>query len=167
MLGIILGNGPSKQFYDRSGDCVIGCNIPSEEFSVDATVICDVEIVYLLATSPELVQCPVIVSTKAWEKMKELRIDHYFDIRYVFQPKDWHNTAHYAAEFLLEHGDFDSIHIWGCDSIFSDTTESSTDKFVKKENTKDQKFIKNWRRVWDEIFNRYPNIDFNTMRIEK
>jgi hypothetical protein len=99
--------------------------------------------------------------------MKELRIDHLFYIHHVFKPKEWYNTAHYAADYLLEYGGFDEIHIWGCDSIFEDHIESSTDDFVFKEDKTGDRFLKNWRRVWNEIFDAYPDVTFNAIRIEK
>lgn len=164
MLGVVLGNGPSKEYFDRKGDYVVGCNIPGDEFSVDATVICDEEIVWVLKNDPTLIKCPVIVSTKAYEKMKELRIDGHFDIHHVFDVKDWHNAAHYAAEFLLEFG-CDELNVWGCDSIFRDDLSSTTDVYVKKEPDV-HRFVKNWRRVWNDIFQRYPNVNIQAMRIE-
>jgi hypothetical protein len=48
MIGVVLGNGPSRAHYDRKGEIVLGCNIPNEQFSVDATVICDEEIAWIL-----------------------------------------------------------------------------------------------------------------------
>lgn len=166
MLGVILGNGPSKVAFDRRGDFVLGCNIPGDDFSVDATVICDEEIIWVLKNDPTLVSCPIIISTKAYEKMKELRIDSLFTIHHVFRPKDWHNTAHYAAEFLAEFG-CDEIRIWGCDSIFQDDISSSTDRYVVKDDTKGDRFTRHWRRVWNDIFDSYPAIEFNVIRIEQ
>jgi len=164
MLGVILGNGPSKSYFDRKGDFVIGCNIPGKEFSVDATVICDEEIVWVLKNNPSLVTCPIIISNKALEKMKELRILQQFEIHHVFKTKDWYNSAHYAAEFLLEFG-CDGLNIWGCDSIFNEDVTSTTDVYVKKSS--DNGFIKHWRRVWEDIFNRYPNVYIQAMRVNE
>ena len=89
MLGVVLGNGPSKKAYDRTGDYVIACNIPSDDFSVDATVICDEEIAWILKNDLTLIQVPVIISTKVFEKLKEFKIEDYFTILHVFKPKDW------------------------------------------------------------------------------
>jgi hypothetical protein len=165
MLGVVLGNGPSKEYFDRVGDYVVGCNIPGDDFSVDATVICDEEIVWVLKNDPSLIHCPVIVSNKAYEKMKEFRIDGHFDIHHVFVVKDWHNSAHYAAEFLLEFG-CNELNVWGCDSIFKDDLSSTTDVYVKKEPDT-QRFVNNWRQVWNDIFQRYPNVNIQAMRIEQ
>ena len=148
MIGVVLGNGPSRSFYERNGDIVLGCNIPSSEFSVDATVICDEEIVWVLKNDLTLIQIPVIISTKVYEKMKELRIVEHFHIHHVFKPKDWHNAAHYAADYLMEHG-CDEIHLWGCDSIFHDSVVSSTGDYTKQRTIGDPRFLKNWRNVWN------------------
>lgn len=166
MLGVVLGNGPSRDLYDRSGDFVLGCNIPSEEFSVDATVICDEEIVWILKNDLTLIQVPVIISTRVFEKMKELRIEPYFTILHVFKPKDWYNAAHYAAEFLMGR-DCDEIHLWGCDSIFQNTVTSYTGKLVNQTTVGDDRFIKNWRRVWNEMHLNNPDVHFVAMRLPK
>ena len=126
MIGVVLGNGPSKKEYDRSGDLVIGCNIPTKDFSVDATVICDEEIVWVLKNNLTLIDVPVIISTKVYEKMKELKIVDNFQVVNVFKPSDWHNAAHYAADRLIDLG-CTEIHIWGCDSIFEDFIDKLLD----------------------------------------
>ena len=167
MLGVVLGNGPSRNHYDRSGDVVIGCNIPSDEFSVDATVICDEEIVWILKNNLTLIKVPVIISTKVFEKMKELRIDQHFHILEVFQPKDWYNAAHYAAEYLMRIRCDDEIHLWGCDSIFDNTVSSTTGKLMPQTTVGDDRFIKNWRRVWNEMHLKYPDVHFVAMRLPK
>lgn len=166
MLGIVLGNGPSKHHYDRTGDIVIACNIPSEDISVDATVICDEEIVWILKNDLTLIQVPVIISTKVYEKMKELKIVEHFTILDVFKPKDWYNSAHYAAEYLINN-DCDEVHLWGCDSIFQNTTVSSTGGLVKQTTVGDDRFVRNWRKVWNMIHVNNPSVHFVAMRLPK
>jgi hypothetical protein len=165
MIGVVLGNGPSKKEYDRSGDLVIGCNIPTKDFSVDATVICDEEIVWVLKNNLTLIDVPVIISTKVYEKMKELKIVDNFQVVSVFKPSDWHNAAHYAADRLIDLG-CTEIHIWGCDSIFEDDIESETSQHVEKHHKGDARFIKNWRRVWLEKKQNNPNVNFVAFRIK-
>lgn len=166
MLGVVLGNGPSKNRYDRSGDFVIACNIPSNEFSVDATVICDEEIAWILKNDFTLIQVPVIISTKVFEKLKEFGIVDKFTILHVFKPKDWYNAAHYAAEFLIGR-DCNEIHLWGCDSIFSNTTSSTTGKLIPSTTGNDDRFTRNWRRVWNEMYINNQNVHFVAMRLPK
>ena len=166
MIGVVLGNGPSKKAYDRSGDFVLGCNIPSDNFSVDATVICDEEIVWVLKNDLTLIQVPVIISTKVYEKMKELGIVEHFHIHHVFKPRDWHNAAHYAADYLINYG-CDELHIWGCDSIFQDSVESTTSEHVVKQTTGDDRFIRNWRIVGDQKRKDNEHVHFVVFRIPK
>ncbi len=164
MLGVVLGNGPSKKAYDRSGDFVIGCNIPSDEFSVDATVICDEEIAWIIKNDASLIQVPVLISTRVFEKFKEFKIEHRFEILHVFKPKEWYNSAHYAAEYLIAQG-CDEIHLWGCDSIFSNTVSSTTGKLIPSSTDGDDRFIRNWRRVWNTLHIDNPEVAFVAMRL--
>jgi hypothetical protein len=166
MIGVVLGNGPSKDYYDRSGDFVLGCNIPSDSFSVDATVICDEEIAWILKNDFTLIQVPVIISTRVFEKLKEFCIVDKFTILHVFKPKDWYNAAHYAAEFLIGR-DCNEIHLWGCDSIFSNTTSSTTGNLIPSTTNNDDRFIRNWRRVWNEMHLNNPDVHFVGMRLPK
>lgn len=162
MIGAVVGNGPSADLYDLSADFVIACNIPSKSYSVDATVIVDEEIVWLLKNNPELIEVPVILSNKAWEKMKELKIDNQFEILDSFRSEEWHNAGHYAAKYLIKNVDCSDIQIWGCDSYFEDTIESTTDDYVQKRN--DMTFVRHWRRVWNEIIDNNPRISFEIKR---
>lgn len=165
MIGVVLGNGPSKQLYDRSGDFIVGCNIPTDDYSVDATVICDVEVVWILKDNPDLiVDTPLIISTNVFEKMKELRIVDDYIILNVFKPRDWYNSGHYAAQYLIDNGCSD-IHVWGCDSIFESTLDSSTDQHIEK-NMDKERFIKNWRRIWEEIRIHNPTTNFVAIRLK-
>lgn len=166
MLGIVLGNGPSKSSYDRTGDLVIGCNIPGDEFSVDATVICDEEIVWILKNDLTLIQVPVIISSKVFEKMKELKIVEHFTILHVFKPKDWYNAAHYAAEFLIDN-ECDEIHLWGCDSIFHNSVVSSTGSYTRQTTLGDDRFIRQWRQVWNTMHLNNPDVHFVAMKLPK
>lgn len=161
-VGVVLGNGPSREFFDFEGDCIIGCNIPGDGFSVDATVITDTEVVWVLKNNPELITCPIIASTNAYEKMKELKIDHLFDIPEVFRTRDWYTSGHYAAMYLTNIIKCDTVHIWGCDSYFGDTTESITDKHVAKSGGP---FYRQWRQAWHDVFMSNPNVQFSIRKV--
>lgn len=150
MKTAILGNGPSRTLYneDNDFDIVIGCNIPWTK--VDATVICDIEIIDLLKKDFTLIQVPVIISTIVFERLKEFKMVDKFTILDVFKPKDWHNAAHYAADYLMTK-EVDEVHLYGCDSIFEEDISSVTDEVVEKNMNLD-KFIRKWRKVWDKKF---------------
>lgn len=148
LKGAVLGNGPSRDNYDYSADVVIGCNIPGEGFSVDATVICDPEVVWLLKNNPQLVHCPLVLSTIAYEKLKELRIIDNFEVLDVFKPKPWYTSGHYAAEYLVDIIECRTVDVWGCDSYFSSQTTSITDGLLPKTG---DVFLRQWRDSWDKI----------------
>ena len=158
VTGVVLGNGPSREKYDFSGDVVIACNIPGEGFSADATVITDTEIVWLMKNNPELITCPLIISKPAYEKMKELRIVDRFEIHEVFTPVDWYTSAHYATMFLTKTIKCDRIDIWGCDSYFVDDASSTTDSYVPKSG---DVFYKQWRNSWARIFRDNPHVYYS------
>ena len=157
MLGVVLGNGPSKHRYNYEGDFIIGCNIPGDDFSVDATVITDVEIVWVLKNNPELIQSPLIVSTIAWEKMKELKLPALNDVIDVFKPKDWYTSGHYAALYLTNIMNCDTIHVWGCDSYYVDDYTTTTDQYVINGGSV---FYEQWRRCWNRIIKDNPGAEF-------
>lgn len=159
--GAVLGNGPSRDMFNFQADCVIGCNIPGEGFSVDATVITDVEVVWVLKNNPELINCPLILSTTAYEKMKQLNIDDQFEINHIFKPRPWYTSGHYATLFLTNILGCEIIHIWGCDSYFKDDASSITDQLVPKSG---DLFYKQWRNSWDTIFKSNPSVFYSIKR---
>ena len=97
--------------------------------------------------------------------MKELKIVDNFQVVNVFKPSDWHNAAHYAADRLIDLG-CTEIHIWGCDSIFEDFIDSDTSVYVEKHHKGDERFIKNWRRVWLEKKHNNPHVNFVAFRLK-
>ena len=97
-----------------------------------------------------LIQIPVIISTVVYEKMKEFRIVESFTILNVFKPKEWHNAAHYAADYLMTK-EVEEIQIYGCDSIFENDLSSVTDEKIEKKMDSDR-FIRQWRKVWSKKF---------------
>jgi hypothetical protein len=165
MIGVVLGNGASKSFYDGTGDLVIGCNFPGKQFSVDATIVCDEEIVFILRNNPTSITCPMIISDKVYAKMQEFDIAGNYSILSVFKHREWYSAGHYAAEYLIQLG-CSRIDIWGCDSIFLDTIESSTDSVVEKDDKVGVRFYKNWRRLWSEMFDANPSIIFSVMKYQ-
>lgn len=168
MRGIVLGNGPSKIYYnfrDRTEDIAIGCNISGKDYKVDKSVISDTEIVWVLKNYLNLVSVPIIISSIALDKMKELHIDHYYEVEHIFKLKEWYNAAHYATEYLIAKG-CDKIDIYGCDSIFEDTIASSTDEHVEKTTELQDKFLTHWREIWRNIFDSNRKVSFNVIQLK-
>lgn len=165
LKGAVLGNGPSRDLYDYSADVVIGCNIPGEGYSLDATVILDVEVVWILKNNPELLNCPAIVSTAAYEKIKELRLVNDIHVMEVLpRTFDWHNSAHYAALFLTNVIECGTIDLWGCDSYFTNDRASHTDQLIKPPDNA-ASLPKHWNRVWNQIIADHPDVHFHFHRL--
>lgn len=162
LKGAVLGNGPSRDLYDHSADVVIGCNIPGEGFSVDATVICDPEVVWLLKNNPELVWCPLVVTAPAYEKMKELRIVDQFEILDVLRVRDWYTSGHYAAYYLTNIISCKTIDVWGCDSYFVNDATSTTDLLIPKSG---DLFFRQWRQSWDALFDGNRDVTYTVKTI--
>jgi hypothetical protein len=156
MIGVVLGNSTSKQRYNRSGDFVIGCNIPSEDYSIDATVIADVEFVWIIKNNPELVQCPLIVTTTVWEKMKELHLASLHDVVDVITPKNWYTSEHHAALYLTNTMSCDIVHVWGCNSYFTEDHLSLSDQYVISEM---DLYLK-WKKCWNNVIKDSPETTF-------
>ena len=68
----------------------------------------------------------------------------------------------------MEHG-CDEIHLWGCDSIFHDSVVSATGDYTKQRTVGDDRFLKNWRNVWNtKIKNANNNgVHFVVFRLTK
>lgn len=160
MQGAVIGNGPSRKYFeDDSFENIIGCNIPNDDIVMDSTVISDTEIVWILKNSPELIQIPIIISTKVFEKLKEFKLDKHYQILSVFKPMEGFNSAHYATLKLIDYGCTD-IHIWGCDSIFSDVKETTTSAFIETDHESIEKLYRTWRKTWEKITKAHPDINF-------
>ena len=152
--GAVLGNGPSHVNYDGEADILIGCNVPPRQ--VDATIVTDIEVVRALHEGRIELPYPLIVSSQAFEKMKELTLESRHGIISVFRTRDWYSSAHYAAQHLIMIG-CKKISIWGCDSIFTDEVSSLTDRIVVPKPTP---FVKQWRRCWTEMETNSTEVDF-------
>lgn len=171
MIGAVVGNGPSKHRFETRGhgayDYVLGCNIPG--IHVDATIILDEEIAHIIGINPSLIECPIIISKKARIVLEKYTSSYSkFDIIEEFNhdADSWLNAGHYAAMYLIGLG-CTKIDIWGCDSIFDNSIASSTDKLVKKEDTTDARFYKNWRKLWDGIFKNNSTVKFEIKQFNR
>ena len=167
MRGAVLCNGPSRIAYKPGGyDFVIGCNVPWTE--VDATVILDENVVKIWAENPDLIKVPAYFSVKAWMYTDEIKKRAMFEpylIELITPKYPYHSSGHNAAEAAIRKGCTD-LHIYGCDSWFTEIADSYTRNYVKKGGivNGDMRAIKGWRDRWQEIMDKYPEVKINFIR---
>lgn len=164
MKAAVLCNGPSRTAYKgRNGyKYVMGCNIPWCK-DVDATTIIDMPVVDRWYKEPELVQVPVYFSRRAWRECVNKR-------RQLFKPffkaiidtlPEYDSSGHNAVKVVVSLG-YKQIDIYGCDSMFKNTTVSYTNEFVKKKFDIDTtKQIEGWKKTWNSIISNNPDVRFN------
>lgn len=151
----LLCNGPSRDLFDSSSqyDCRIGCNIPWTK--VDFTVIMDVGVLDKW-NNP----CRFYASVKAWNEFRTK--DRFSDyLIELFVPSlDYDTSGHAAARRAIMTG-AKQIDIYGCDSWFSDNTESYTHKFVDGRSIDMSKQISGWRKKWNTLIEANPDVKIN------
>jgi hypothetical protein len=160
----VLCNGPSRTVYKGRGDYdyVMGCNIPWEK-DVDATTVIDNNVVDRWWKDKELITVPTYFSTHAWRecitKRRAFFKQYWKGIISVLPEYD--SSGHNAVKVVLSLG-ATQIDIYGCDSMFKQTTVSYTNNFIPKEEYKNvQKQIDGWKNNWNNIISKHPDVRFN------
>lgn len=154
----VLCNGPSRVDYQPSlgYDYVIGCNIPWT--TVDATVILDVNVLDKWVSPTKFYS-----SVAAWRELRDRDrfIDHF--LGFVNTVSDYDSAGHAACRKVLEMTP-KVIDIYGCDSWFTDNTESYTHQFVDSRADSMSKNIRVWRSKWCDLMDNHENVEFNFIR---
>jgi hypothetical protein len=165
MKAALLCNGPSRELFTlkESYEFFIGCNVPWT--NVDATVVLDKEVIDKWAKNPDLIQCATYFSVDAWRYTDSIKKRDLFRpyLMGLVTPKfPYHSSGHNAAEILIKLG-YTDIDIYGCDSYFSNTTQTYTRSIITKKHASDgsMKHIIGWRNRWNEIIQNNPNIRLN------
>ena len=157
MKSALLCNGPSRvAFQDRLRyNYIIGCNIPWTQ--VDTTVVMDVSVLDKMNNDVAF-----FVSRKAWLECPTKHKDKLIGcLRGLFDPiPDYDSAGHAACRKLLELGATE-IDIYGCDSWFTNNTESYTHQFVDSRSEDMTKNVSVWRARWYELMDKNPQVVFN------
>jgi hypothetical protein len=151
----VLCNGPSRSlFTSPTGyNYIIGCNIPWRQ--VDSTVILDDDVLEKWETP-----CAFYASVTAWRECRnrDKFKDHLIEI---FEPlKDVPTSGHEATRRVISMG-AKEIDIYGCDSWFTNNTESYTHKWVDGRAIDMNKQISVWRARWYELMAKHPDVKIN------
>lgn len=170
MRAHVIGNGPSWKNFKKieESDFVMGCNKPN--IKVDATIILDLRLFYklLARTEPLILDCAIVTNSKckaAYDNKN--RNKELINIKDIYDPPAGFkaiNSAHVATLWLIENR-YKEIHIWGCDSLLSYDTTSTTDTIVQadyykfKGNKATIEIVDRWRRKWDLISNSFSCVN--------
>jgi hypothetical protein len=167
MKAAVLCNGPSKDDFDNNVcyDYRIGCNIPWTK--VDATVVLDIGVVdkWLKNKIPNV---PTWFSEHAWRETK-FKDRNYFKDSFLGIVKplpEYDSSGHVACSKAIELG-YKEINIYGCDSWFTDVTDSYTHQFTDTRPKDRSKHIVGWRTRWNTIINANPDVVINFIRKTK
>ena len=137
-IAALLGNGPSRKFYDPSKvyDYRLGCNIPWAD--VDATLILDENIIKLWDKDHDLIKVPVYISREAWRYGDELKTFRPFIkqnkllISIVDKiPKSNESSGNVAARKLVELG-YKRIDVYGCDAAVTASPGHNINSYTRK-----------------------------------
>jgi hypothetical protein len=155
MKAAVLCNGPSRVAFDSTLEYnyIIGCNIPWTK--VNATVIFDKDVLEKWETPSAF-----YASVEAWRecKKRDKFKDHLIEI--FEAPNDIPTSGHEAARRVISMG-AKEIDIYGCDSWFTNNTESYTHQFVDSRAIDMNKQISAWRARWYQLMARHPDIKIN------
>ena len=151
----VLCNGPSRIDYRPSTEYnyVIGCNIPWT--AVDSTVILDANVL-------EKWQFPTkfYASVTAWRELQDRNkfAEHF--LGFIDTSPDYDTSGHAACRKVLEMNPT-VINIYGCDSWFSNNTESYTHQYVDSRAVDMTKNVSVWRSRWYSLMDSHKNVKFN------
>jgi hypothetical protein len=164
MKAAVLCNGPSRIDYNENMkyDYVMGCNIPWA--TVNATVVLDIGVVdkWLKNKIPNV---PTWFSEHAWRETK-FKDRSYFMKSFLGIVKplpEFDSSGHVACSKLIHLG-YKEINIYGCDSWFTEVTDSCTHHYVDTRPTDTSHHIVGWRKRWNDIIDANPDVRITFIR---
>jgi hypothetical protein len=140
----------------NSYEYIIGCNIPWT--TVNSTVVLDIGVVdkwwrFKLPT------VPTWFSEHAWRETRFKNRQYFKDsfLGLVKQLPEYDSSGHVACCKLIELG-YKQIDIYGCDSWFTDITDSYTHQYTDTRPKEKTKHIVGWRKRWETIISNNMNV---------
>jgi hypothetical protein len=163
----IIGNGDNAVRYKPSKGIKLTCNLPP--FAIDNVyATCIVDFKMMSAINQGIVTVPgewiVGFRPKKWCEMNpafymkyapQIKTFYLDKPEYVSTYTDF-NCGHMATHFAANKLKGDEIHLYGFDSMFDFNLRSYTDTFM----TSDRSDTNNWRSIWPQLFNEFPNTQF-------
>ena len=172
-VGHVVGNGDNAVMYKPSKGFKVTCNIPPFEVNNVYTT-CLVDFKMMKAMTEGSVYIPgewtLGYRPKVWMennpafhmKVAQQIKGFYLELpKYVANYTDF-NCGHMATHYTANHLHCEEIHMYGFDSIFDFNLRSCTDMYLNADRSlsNNNRLANNWRPVWTNLFNEFPNIEF-------
>ena len=172
-VGHVIGNGDNAVMYKPSKGFKITCNIPPFEVNNVYTT-CLVDFKMMKAMTEGSVYIPgewtLGYRPKVWMennpafhmKVAQQIKGFYLELpKYVANYTDF-NCGHMATHYTANHLQCEEIHMYGFDSIFDFNLRSCTDMYLNSDRSlsNNNRLANNWRPVWANLFNEFPNTEF-------
>lgn len=147
----IVGNGPSAFLHEKGARPYIHCNLPPGNQQPDFICIIDHQPIDWMAVNDYETDTPVLLATKA----KNAVVKHGLELDCVheFTRKEFMNSG--QAAVLWASGAYQTVYLWGFDSMISGVTDSTMDSRVMR--TRSLQLDRRWDTYWIDIFSKYPN----------
>jgi len=180
----ILGNGPSLSLFNRNewtnDDLFVGCNFSDPELRPNYTVIMDAKPMMKLFEGYRLT-IPAVVSDRCekyiekekggWRKLspESIKVIDTIKMSHPKGSKYPMNSGHHATIYAIEQNidTVKEVHLWGFDSFWTDDISSRSDihfKGAEMVSRIREPVVKDWRKYWEEIFEKYNDIKFVIQR---
>lgn len=169
----VIGNGDNAVMYKPTKGLKVTCNVPP--FAVEGVyTTCLVDFKMMKAMTEGSVTIPgewtLGYRPKIWMqnnpnfymKVAQQIKGFYLTLpEYVTNYTDF-NCGHMATHYTANELQADEIHMYGFDSIFDFNLRSSTDLFLNSDRSlsNSNRLANNWRPVWLNLFNEFPNKQF-------
>ena len=172
-VGHVIGNGDNAVMYKPSKGFKVTCNIPPFEVNNVYTT-CLVDFKMMKAMTEGSVYIPgewtlgyrpkVLMENNPAFHMKVAQQikGFYLELpKYVANYTDF-NCGHMATHYKANHLQCEEIHMYGFDSIFDFNLRSCTDMYLNADRSlsNNNRLANNWRPVWGNLFNEFPNTEF-------
>lgn len=169
----IIGNGDSASLYKPAKGLKIACNIPP--FPVDnvyTTVMVDFKMMNVIRKGEITVPGDWTLGARP-KKWTEMHPDFY--MKHMHQIKEFYltlpkyvknytdfNCGHMATHYTANKLKCDEIHMYGFDSLFGQNLRSATDFYLASDRSVNNniRLNNNWRPVWQNMFNEFPDTKF-------
>ena len=169
----VIGNGDNASMYKPAKGIKITCNIPPFEVANVYTT-CLVDFKMMKAMTEGSVTIPgewtLGHRPKIWMQnnpnfymqVAQHIKGFYLDLPdYVATYTDF-NCGHMATHYSANELKGEEIHMYGFDTIFDFNLRSGTDMYLNSDRSlsNNNRLVNNWRPVWENLFNEFPNTQF-------